>query len=112
MLCMNSIYAKLIIECIVLIASVFSAFITYKKSRAAFITSLIVALGTCVISFIINNSDIPTPYINRESDYSAIVLYTDEPMNIEYNGLHIKNPSNWKKVQLSMQEPKRYGTQA
>lgn len=84
MLCMNSIYAKLIIEFIILIASVILAVVTYKKSRAAFFTSLIVALGTCVLSFIINNSDIPTPYINRESDYSAIVLYTDEPMNIEY----------------------------
>lgn len=84
MCCMNNIYKILIIGCFVFISSIITACVTYKKNKIAFIASMVLAAGAFATTLLINSNDVPTPYIDRESDYSAIVLYTDEPMDIEY----------------------------
>lgn len=80
---MNSIYIKLILELIICVAAIVSAYINYKKlNKALFVASIVAAIAVLGVSFVIN--EVPPPQINRESDYSAIVLSADQPMTIEY----------------------------
>ena len=60
----------------------FSTRIRFKKKKIIFVAAILTAIGTFV-SFLFTN-DLPAPRIDREPDYSSIILSTDEPMKIEY----------------------------
>lgn len=80
---MNSIIFKLICEAIIFIAAIVTAIISYSKDKKLItVFAVITGIAAFASSFIIN--DVPKPHINREADYSAIVLSVDEPLDIEY----------------------------
>lgn len=83
---MNSIILKFIIELIVFIVAIIVAFAEHhpdnKKEKILFVGAVMFAIAAFASFFLIN--EIPTPHIDREADYSAIILSTDEPMNVEY----------------------------
>lgn len=83
---MNSIILRFVIEIIVFVVAVIVAFAEHhpdnRKEQILFAGSVIVAIAALASFFLIN--EVPAPNIGREADYSAIVLSTDEKMNIEY----------------------------
>ena len=83
---MNSIILRVIIECVVFVVAIIVAYAEHrpnnKKEKTLFVGAIISAIAALAAFFLIN--DVPAPHIDRESDYSAIVLSTGEPMNIEY----------------------------
>lgn len=85
---MNSIILKVIAEGVIFFASVISAVKCFKKDDkkskdwAWLIISIIVAVASLMAALFANT--VPDPLIERRSDYSAVVLSTKEPMNIEY----------------------------
>lgn len=83
---MNSYIVKFIIQCIVLVVAIIAAIFQHeldsKRKKIIFVAAILTAIGTFV-SFLFTN-DLPAPRIDREPDYSSIILSTDEPMKIEY----------------------------
>lgn len=83
---MNSIILKFIIEIIVFAAAIVVALAEHhpdnKKEKILFSGAVIAAIAAFSSFFLMN--EVPTPNIDRETDYSAIVLSTAEAMNIEY----------------------------
>lgn len=80
---MNSVIWILIVQLITFAGSVvFVGVEFYKRNIVKAVVSFVIAAATFSSFYWMN--DVPTPYIERENDYSAIVLSTDEPMNIEY----------------------------
>ena len=80
---MNSVILKLICESVIFIAAIITAIISNKKEKkAVMVFAIITGIAAFASSFIIN--DVSKPHIDRESDYSAIVLSVDEPLEIEY----------------------------
>lgn len=83
---MNSVILKFIIGCVIFVTAIIVAIVEHhpdnKKEKILFVGAIIVAITTFVLLFFDN--DVPAPYIDREADYSAIILSTDEPMDIEY----------------------------
>lgn len=83
---MNSIYLKIIVESIVFVSGVIGAALEHHPNngidRAKFIVSILAIIGA-FFSFLVIN-DVSSPLIDRKADYSAVILSTDEPMNIEY----------------------------
>lgn len=92
---MNSIIFNCIIQCIILITCIVVMFMEHdlntKKEKKHFIISAIGAIFTFISFFLVN--EVPAPVIERESDYSAIILSSDETMNIEYK-ISTNNSSN------------------
>ncbi len=92
---MNSIIFNCIIQCIILITCIIIMFIEHdlnsKKEKIHFIISAIGAIFTFISFFLVN--EVPAPVIERKSDYSAIILSSDEAMNIEYK-ISTNNSSN------------------
>lgn len=90
---MNWVIFKLMCESVIFIAAIITAIVSYSKNKKSItITALITGIATFASSFIIN--DVPKPHINREPDYSAIVLSTDETLDIEYRISTNGNSSN------------------
>ncbi len=83
---MNSVIIRFIIEIVVFISSVTIAFAEHDpdtvKEKILLAGSVIVAIAAIASFFLIN--DVPTPDIDREADYSAIVLSAEKGMKIEY----------------------------
>lgn len=80
---MNSVILKLGLESIVLIATIVSAIINYRRDKKGLmLVSILIAAATFGSSFIIN--DVPKPHIDRQADYSAVVLSVDGSFPIEY----------------------------
>lgn len=102
---MNSIILRFVIEIIVFAVAVIVAFADHhpnnRKEQILFAGSVIVAIAALASFFLIN--EVPAPNIGREADYSAIVLSTDEKMNIEYR-ISTNETSNdeWIKYELSL----------
>ena len=80
---MNSVIFKLICESVIFIVAIVAAIVSNKKDKkVAMVFAIITGIAAFASSFIIN--DVSKPHINRETDYSAIVLSVDEPLEIEY----------------------------
>lgn len=83
---MNIIVIKLIIEIFLLIVAILTAFLKHerkdKKDRLLFYGAIVVAILTLLASLFFN--DVSNPFIDRKSDYSAIVLSVDGGAKIEY----------------------------
>lgn len=83
---MNSIILIFILQCIAFVVSIIVAFKEHhpdtKERKIRFSCAVIVAVVALVPFFLVG--DVPAPHIDRKTDHSAIVLSTDEPMNIEY----------------------------
>lgn len=80
---MNSVIFKLICESIIFIAAIITAIVSNKKDKKVLtIFAIIAAIAAFASSFIFN--DVPKPNINREPDYSAVVLSADDGFDIEY----------------------------
>lgn len=90
---MNSIILRVIIECVLFLVALIVAWVEHrpnnKKEKILFFGAIIIAIAT-LMSFLLGN-DVQTPHIYRKSDHSAIILHTDEPMNIEYRILSSGN---------------------
>ena len=86
---MNSVVIQFVINCVIMIASFITALCQYnnkkdKRQSGIFICACIIAIGTFVYTFVGGYYTMPTVYISREADHSAVVLYADEPVKIEY----------------------------
>ena len=80
---MNSIIIWFILKCIAFILAVLIAIITYRnKNKIIMWISIIAAVVALVLALLVNN--VPIPTIHRESDHSAIIISTNESMQIEY----------------------------
>ena len=83
---MNSIVLKVIFEAALFIIAIVTAFLKHKRKdktdKVLFYGAIAVAALTFILSFFFNT--IPIPHIDRQSDYSAIVLSVDGGAKIEY----------------------------
>lgn len=80
---MNSIIIRFILEGIAFILASSLAIINYrKKNKKIMWISIVAAAVALALALLTNNVSSPT--IHRESDHSAIIITTDEPMDIEY----------------------------
>lgn len=83
---MNSIVLKVIFEAALFIIAIVTAFFKHKRKdktdKFLFYGSIAVATLTFILSFFFN--DVSKPFIDRKSDYSAIVLSADDGAKIEY----------------------------
>lgn len=83
---MNSVIIKIIIHIVISLSSLIMIFKEHdrkdKKEKILFWCAIFTFIANIVTFFV--TIEVPKPYIKRESDYSAIVLETDESMDIEY----------------------------
>lgn len=83
---MNSIIIRFIIEIIVFVVAIIVAFAEHHpdttQKKVLFAGSVIFAIAAFASFFLIN--DVPAPDIDRETDYSAIILSAEKGMHIEY----------------------------
>lgn len=82
---MNRIVVIFIIEMIIVAASVVGLFISFRREKQGKIMRTISFIGVLggLLPAIFTNT-VPAPVIDRTENYSAIQLYTDGAMKIEY----------------------------
>lgn len=86
---MNSVKIQFGINFVIMVISIITAFYQYdnkkdKKQRGIFICACAIACFTFIYTLVGGHYTMPTVYISREADHSAVVLDTDEPVKIEY----------------------------